>query len=180
MVLSDKDLNLLIKKGLLKIEPLEYEVKEEHVHLRLAATILKYKSKVVDLKKESSFEARQIIIGKDGYKLKPKEFILGSTLEKVSIPNGYWGLLETKGNIARAGIQTCNTDGHIGPGFKGNIVLEITNNSNQSIIIYPGLDFVQLYIFKMTSPCLNTYSGIYQNQKGITIFKKDKSTLRRN
>ena len=98
---------------------------------------------------------------------------MGSTLEKVTIPNGYFGFIETRGNIARAGIQTHNTDGHIAPGFSGNITLEIKNNSNRTIIIYPGLPFIHLYILKMTSKCLRPYSGKYQDQKGATIYKKD-------
>jgi len=84
---------------------------------------------------------------------------LSSTIEKVAIPNGYFGFIETKGNIGRAGIQAHNTDGHIDPGFSGTLTLEIKNNSNRSIIIYPGIAFVQLYIFKLSSESSNLYKG---------------------
>ncbi len=83
------------------------------------------------------------------------------------------GFIETKGNIARAGIQIHNTDGHINLGFSGNITLEIKNNSNNSIIIYPNLAFVQIYFFKATSKSLKPYNGKYQNQKGGTTYIKD-------
>jgi dCTP deaminase len=73
----------------------------------------------------------------------------------------------------RAGIQAHNTDGHIDPGFRGNITLEIKNNSNHSIIIYPDIAFVQIYFFKSTSKSSNIYKGKYQNQKGATIYIKD-------
>ncbi len=175
MILSDADIVSLIKKNKLKIIPkvLRKNIGECHIRLHLAKKILKYKNTVGDLKKDSTFKVHESNLTEKGYKLKSKEFILGSTVEKVTIPNGYFGFVETRGNIARAGIQATNTDGHIGPGFSGNITLEITNNSNRPIIIYPKLPFVQMYVFKLTSNCLRLYNGKYQNQKGATVYRKD-------
>lgn len=175
MVLSDKDILDLIDQKKLLISPLpkRQEVESASIRLHLSPKILKYKETVHDLRNESTFEKEEIVISEEGYELKPGEFILGSTLEEVTIPNGYFGFIETKGNIARAGIQTHNTDGHIDPGFSGNITLEIKNNSNCPIIIYSGIAFIALYIFKMTSEAVHPYGGKYQNQKGATVFIKD-------
>lgn len=175
MVLSDKDIQNLIDSQKLVISPLpkNQDLESASIRLHLAPKILKYKECIHDLKAEGTFESEEIIIGENGYELKPGEFILGSTLEKITIPNGYFGFIETKGNIARAGIQTHNTDGHIDPGFSGNITLEIKNNSNCSIVIYSEIAFVALYIFKMTSKAKHPYRGKYQNQKGATVFRRD-------
>lgn len=173
MILSDIDILKLIKKGKLVIEPKVSEVKGVHIDLHLSPKILKYKGPVGNLKDTNTFKVHESTIPTNGYELKPKEFILGSTIEKVSIPNGFFGFVETKGNIARAGIQAHNTDGHIDPGFNGDITLEITNNSSRSIIIYSGIPFVQLFIFKVTSKCIHSYNGKYQNQRGPTVYKKD-------
>lgn len=175
MILSDKDIQNLIDSQKLRISPLpkNQDLESASVRLHLAPKILKYKESIHDLKAEGTFESEEIIIDENGYELKPGEFILGSTVEEVTIPNGYFGFIETKGNIARAGIQTHNSDGHIDPGFSGNITLEIKNNSNCPIIIYSGIAFVALYIFKMTSEAIHSYAGKYQNQKGATVFIKD-------
>ena len=173
MLLSDKDIIQLIKEGRLIITPLqENAVQCASVELHLSNSLIKY-NKTLDLQDDSSVGYNRIAIGDSGYQLDPGEFVLGSTVEKVTIPNGYQGFIETHGNIARAGIQAHNADGHVAPGFSGNITLEIKNNSNQSIVIYPNLTFVQLYIFQMSSEPTKPYSGKYQNQEGATPYKKD-------
>ena len=165
MILSDREIHKLLKEKELIIKPYpkDKDIGCTHINLHLSDTILKYKNRVLNLKDNSSFKFNKIRLKKSGYKLKAEEFVLGSTLENVSIPNGYSGFIETKGNIARAGIQIHNTDGHIDPGFSGNITLEIKNNSNSSIIIYPKIPIAQLYIFKTTSKSLKPYNGKYQN-----------------
>ena len=176
MILSDKSILELLKRKKLIIEPvpLDSDVKCNHINLHLSSRVLKYKVKVLDLKdNDHSFLVEEFEIPKNGFELKAGEFLLGSTVEKIQIPNGYSGFIETKGNIARAGIQTHNTDGHIDPGFIGNVTLEIKNNSHHSIVIYPNIAFVQIYFFKSTSKSINPYNGKYQNQKGATTYKKD-------
>lgn len=175
MILSDIDIIKLMKRKKLIIIPLpkEANIKGAHVNLHLSNRILKYKNNISDLKNDSTFAFDEILLNESGYKLKSGEFILGSTVEKVTIPNGYFGFIETKGNIARAGIQVHNTDGHIDPGFSGNITLEIKNNSNRSIIIYSKIVFCDLFILKASSKSLYPYSGKYQNQKGATVYKQD-------
>jgi len=175
MVLSDIDILKLIKTRKLVIDPKpKYrDIKCTHLDLHLSNKLYRYKNKVLNLKDNSSFILNEIKLSKKGYKINPNGFFLGSTIEKVTIPNGYFGFIETKGNIARAGIQAHNADGHIDPGFSGNITLEIKNNSNRQIIIYPEIAFVQLYIFKVSSKSLNPYNGKYQNQKGAIPYKRD-------
>ncbi len=175
MLLSDKSIFALIKNDKLIIAPrvLKKDIEGCHIKLHLSKTVLKYKSGVGDLRDNSTFKTNKINLTSKGYELKENEFILGSTVEKVTIPNGYFGLIETYGNIARAGIQAHNTDGHIEPGFAGTITLEIKNNSNRPIKIYSEIPFIYLFIFKLTAPCLKPYKGKYQNQIEPTVYKKD-------
>jgi len=175
MILSDKSIiRLLQKKELIIIPyPKDSDISCNHINLHLNSKLIKYKSKVLDLYRAKKVKTQELLISEKGYKLKPGEFLIGSTTEKVTIPNGLFGLIETKGNIARAGIQIHNTDGHIAPGFSDNITLEIKNNSNHSIIIYPNIAFAQIYFFKATSKSLKPYNSKYQNQKGGTTYIKD-------
>ena len=175
MILSDTTIIQLIREGKLKILPPipEKNIKCCHLDLHLAPALLKYTGSKGDLKDNSTFATKKIIIPAEGYELQPHEFVVGSTVEEVFIPNGYMAFVETKGNIARAGIQTHNTDGHIDPGFNGTITLEITNNSNRTIVIYPHLPFVQVYFFQLTGECRYPYYGKYQYQSGPTGYEKD-------
>jgi dCTP deaminase len=169
MIQGYSKISALIRKyGL--ITPLSEEsIQPVHIDLRLGSKIKKY-TKPIDLKSDS--EAEEIEITVAGYVLQPGDFILGCTLEEVNIPDGYWGFIETKGNIARAGISSHNTDGHIDPGYKGVITLEIKNQANVPVTIYPGIKFVQLFLFKIDgfSPL---YKGKYQNSTSPTIFMPD-------
>ena len=45
-----------------------------------------------------------IDLSQDSYKLKPNEFILGSTLERVNVPYDLMGRVEGKSSIARLGV----------------------------------------------------------------------------
>ena len=100
------------------------------------------------------------------------EFILGMTKEKVCIPDGYLGVIETKGNIARAGIQVHSNDGHIDPGFCGNITLEIVNLHEKDVCIelVPDTFICQLFIGKLSSANTATYKGKYLHQKKSTTY----------
>lgn len=175
MILSDKDVLGLMKEGKLSIDPFDKDelTLSGHVNLRLSPKLLQYQDKVLDLKAKEPAAVREIMMGDDGYILGPGEFLLGSTVERVSIPSDHFGFIETKGNIARAGIQAHNTDGHIDPGFSGTVTLEIKNNASHSIVIYPNIAFVQLYIFQLSSEAAHSYSGKYQNQMEATTYKAD-------
>jgi dCTP deaminase len=174
MILSDKSISNLIKQGKLSIDfsPSALEIQCNHINLHLDKKLLRYTSEILDLK-NPKVQFEEIIIPQEGYLLKPGEFLIGSTCEVVTIPNGFFGFIETKGNIARAGLQAHNTDGHIDPGFAGNITLEIKNNSNHAIVLYPHIPFVQIYFLQATSESLRPYNGKYQNQKGGTLYVKD-------
>jgi dCTP deaminase len=173
MLLSDKDIINLLESKEIEILPVpeNLDIGPCSVNLRLSKTIKKYTNETLDLKNKDTFQYEEIVISDLGYTLKPSEFILGSTVEEVRISDEYYGFIETKGSIARAGLQIHNTDGHIDPGFRGNITLEITNNSNQPIIIYPDIKIAQISFMKLSSKCLNPYKGKYQNQKGPTVYK---------
>jgi dCTP deaminase len=176
MLLSNTDIEDLISKKLLVIS----EFKEDaigpcSIDLRLDSKLVKYRTKSLDLKHFDKHNYDSVIISDEGFSLKPGDFYIGATFESIKIPNGYFGLVETKGNIARAGLQVHNTDGHIDPGTDGKITLEIKNNANHEVVIYPEMFFCQIFIFKMQSLSSKPYHGKYHQQQGPTLFIPDQS-----
>jgi len=98
--------------------------------------------------------------------LKPKEFLLASTVEKITLPNGICGRVEGRSSIGRLGLFIHNA-GWIDSGFSGQITLELFNASKTPIKLVPGMKICQA-IFTRAHRSKNLYDGKYQNQKGTT------------
>lgn len=111
---------------------------------------------------------RIVINKKDGYKLKPKECILACSNEWIEMPNFCFGLLQTKGSLARLFVSINCTDGQIDPGYKGKITFEICNFSDYNIILKPEQLVGNLYIFK-TSMNSSDYQGKYIGAEEPTV-----------
>lgn len=109
----------------------------------------------------------------NGYVLEPGEFVLGSTIEAVSIPDYLACRFEGKSSLGRIGLTTHVTAGFVDPGFRGTITLEIRNENQFSILLKPGMLIGQLCFFRLNTKVDRSYGSIdlgshYQNQVGVT------------
>jgi dCTP deaminase len=173
--LTDRSLKNLLEEHQLRIEPYDPDsLNPTSIDLKLGSILVRYKSSQILRLDSTNFypEIEKIDITNSTYILRPGEFILGMTKERVFIPNGYQGFIETKGNIARAGIQVHNGDGHIDPGFCGHITLEISNmhHNDISIQIAPDIYICQLFISQLDGDCESPYNGKYQGQTEPTAY----------
>jgi len=105
--------------------------------------------------------------------LHPGEFVLGSTLEVVSVPDDLAARLEGKSSLGRLGLLTHSTAGFVDPGFSGHITLELSNVANLPITLWPGMKIGQLCLFRLTTPARHpygspVYGSRYQDQRGPT------------
>ena len=64
----------------------------------------------------------------DTFILHPGEFVLGSTAERVALPDDLVARLEGKSSLGRLGLLIHSTAGYIDPGFDGTITLELSNS----------------------------------------------------
>ncbi|MGZ5363947.1 MAG: dCTP deaminase, partial [Mycobacterium sp.] len=111
--------------------------------------------------------------GDEPFVLHPGEFVLGSTLEVVSIPDDLAARLEGKSSLGRLGLLTHSTAGFVDPGFSGHITLELSNVANLPITLWPGMKIGQLCLLRLTSPAEHPYGSSqagskYQGQRGPT------------
>ena len=86
--------------------------------------------------------------------------------------------LDGKSSIARLGIDVHKTAGWIDAGFKGNITLEIKNDSDKPFILEYMMPIGQVIFFTLTSPVERPYghnelNNHYQDSKG-TIYSRYK------
>ena len=105
--------------------------------------------------------------------LHPGEFVLGQTLERVTLPDDLVARLEGKSSLGRLGLLTHSTAGFIDPGFSGHITLELSNVANLPITLWPGMKIGQLCLLRLTSPAEHPYGSAhagskYQGQRGPT------------
>jgi dCTP deaminase len=82
--------------------------------------------------------------------LHPGEFVLGATLERISLPDDLVARLDGKSSLGRLGLQVHSTAGLADPGFTGQITLELSNMTRLPISLYPGMRVAQL-VFEMLS-----------------------------
>lgn len=104
---------------------------------------------------------------KSMYVLQPGEFILGSTVECVNIPDDLVARVEGRSSIGRLGVMVHVTAGYIDPGFMGNITLELFNCSDKPFQLNYGDYLCQIVFETLTSPCMNPYDGKYQGDVGV-------------
>lgn len=171
--LSDHDIKRLIEDHKLIIHPYHStSINPSSIDLQLGSVLKKYLSPQTIRSNDDRPDTQEINIQSSSYLLGPAEFILGTTVERISIPDGYVGFIETKGNMARAGIQVDSNDGHIEPGFSGRITLEIKNLHKEEIFVEltPNTPICQLFIAELKSCCDSLYNGKYQNQKEPTAY----------
>lgn len=134
---------------------LQNRVQPASVDLRVDATVKKIDGETFTLS------------GKEKYVLQPREFLLGSTIESVSIPKDIVARVEGRSSIGRLGVMVHVTAGYIDPGFKGNITLELFNCSNKPFQLKYGDALCQIVFEELSSPCLYEYDGKYQGDTGV-------------
>lgn len=161
MLLSDISIKELLNQGKLIITP-EPIIKSASIRLHLSDEFATPNGKV---------EA------KDEYELGPKQFILGATLEKITLPDDYAGLYDGSTTLARVGITSHMGSMLVSPGSDGNLTLELFNASDKPFILKKGMRIGQLLIIKLDRPSENPqtkrsrYTG--ESHQGLVLPKKD-------
>lgn len=170
MILSDRTIRELIEKGELVIEPYEpSHVQCSSLDLRLGEEIAVYKEgDCIDVKEKIS--GIEVIKIKDFFEIKPKEFLLATTLEYIKLPNYITAFVEGRSSLGRLGLFIENA-GWVDAGFEGQITLELFNANKRPIRLYKGMRICQLVFAKLDREPEKVYSGKYKGQKGVTPSK---------
>lgn len=168
MILVDHQIKSHIESGHITVSPFDPAlINPNSLDLRLDNAFKKYAGFMcnpIDPYKEDDIQAGlTTIYGK--FVLSPGYFVLGSTVEKVSLPADICAELSGKSSLARLGVQVHVTGGWIDAGFQGSITLEMANVGRRPVWIHPGMLIGQL-IFHQTEPAERPYDGKYQNQAG--------------
>lgn len=178
MLLSDRDIHCALDSGRVRLDPCDRSmIQPSSVDVRLDKYFRlfdNHKYSVIDPSAEQDGLTRLVEADKgEPFVLHPGEFVLGATLEQVSLSDDVAARLEGKSSLGRLGLLTHSTAGFIDPGFSGHVTLELSNTATMPILLWPGMKIGQLCFFQLSSPAQFPYGcgelgSHYQGQRGPT------------
>jgi dCTP deaminase len=180
VILSDRTIREQLAAGRIVIEPFdETLLQPSSIDVRISNLFRVFRNHtrgIIDVKQDmvDLTELIELPEGSDEpFMLHPGEFVLGSTLERIAVPDDLVGRVEGKSSLGRLGLLIHSTAGFIDAGFDGHITLELANVASLPITLYPGMKIGQVSFMQMTTPADRPYgSGAsgskYQGQRGPT------------
>jgi dCTP deaminase len=178
MILSDHTIRDEIKAGRIVIDPYDDAcVQPSSVDLHVDAEFRVFRNSrypYIDVKREQADLTELVTVPEgESFILHPGEFVLGSTFERVALPDDLVARLEGKSSLGRLGLLIHSTAGYVDPGWDGYLTLELSNVANLPITIYPGMKIGQISFFRLTTAADVPYGSSasrnkYQGQRGPT------------
>ncbi|KPJ71556.1 deoxycytidine triphosphate deaminase [Parcubacteria bacterium DG_74_3] len=160
MTLSDRDIKRYIKEGKIKIKP-KPNFKEQlgpcSLDLHLGNVFKVFKPSqypYLDPKREINFEEIMEEIKIDNgspFILQPKDFVLTTTKEEVSLSDNLMARLDGRSSLARLGVIIHVTSARFDPGWTGRAVLELGNLGTMPVVLYAGVTRICSLSFEILS-----------------------------
>lgn len=179
MILSDADIKKRLEEGDLVIEPLadkELQIQPATVDVRLGQVFRTFRNnniECIDPRNEDETEdyTEKEHIDKNGsFVLHAGEFVLGTIRERVKIPSDLIAHLNGRSSLGRLGIVVHATAGVVDPGFEGALTLELQNQGEAPVSLYPDMRIAQLSFETLQTPSERPYGeergSKYQGQHG--------------
>ena len=177
-VLSDRDITAAITAGRIRIDPYNAsDVQPSSVDLHLDRSFRVFRNNrypYIDVRAAQPDLTDLLSVADDeSFVLHPGEFVLGSTLERVRLPDDLVARLEGKSSLGRLGLLIHSTAGFIDPGWDGHVTLELSNVANLPITIYHEMKIGQISFMQLSEPTSRPYGtsslgSKYQGQRGPT------------
>lgn len=182
MVLSDRDIKKRLKDAtiILKPQPKEDQISSFSIDLHLSHEFFVFeysKMPFLDpMNRDIEIPVRKVSVKKgERFILQTNSFVLGSTVERVELPDDIVGRVEGRSSLGRLGIVIHSTAPHFDPGFRGQLTLELGNIGSMPVAVYPGMRICAISFEQLSSPAEVPYykkkGAKYINQSGPTISK---------
>jgi dCTP deaminase len=178
MILSDRSIREELEAGRVVIDPLhEDAIQPSSVDLRVDGSFrvfANHRHRYIDVRAEQPDLTELVKVDEDeAFMLHPGEFVLGSTYERIVLPDDLVARLEGKSSLGRLGLLVHATAGFVDAGWDGWLTLELSNVATLPIAIYPRMRIGQLAFFRLSTPAERPYGSAalrskYQGQRGPT------------
>jgi dCTP deaminase len=179
MILSDADILRRLEAGDLVVEPLDdpdIQIQPASIDLRLGREFLEFQHANIPCIHPNSeqevddYVEETVVDADDEYILHPGDFVLGTTHERVEIPDDLIAHVEGRSSLGRLAIVVHATAGLCDPGFSGKITLELSNLGTAPVALSPGMRISQLTFTELKTPADRPYGeergSKYQDQTG--------------
>ena len=179
MILSDTDILDRLADGDLVVEPLadvDQQVQPASVDLRLGERFLEFQRTNIpcihptEADEVGEYVTETTVPEGDEFILHPGDFVLGTTIERVEIPDDLVAHVEGRSSLGRLAIVVHATAGLCDPGYHGQITLELSNLGTAPVALSPGMRVSQLTFTELKSPADRPYGAErgskYQDQDG--------------
>jgi len=166
MVVLAKDQILKeIKKGNIKITPFNQKnIGPASIDLTLDNKFRLFKNKkTLKLDDQIDYKKHSELIKADKLVLKPGDFVLGITKEKIKLSENLCAWLGGRSRYARFGLLVHITAAFIQPGIDNKQVLEIKNISENNLVIKAGTKICQFIIERTEGKA--KYKGKFKKQE---------------
>jgi dCTP deaminase len=185
VILSDRDIRSALEAARIVIEPFSPDaVQPSSVDLHLDRRFRVFRNSrypFIDVREDQPDLTELVEIeGDQPFVLHPGEFVLGSTLERVALPDDLVARLDGKSSLGRLGLLIHSTAGYVDPGWDGHLTLELSNVANLPITLYYGMRIGQISFEQMSSPVEVAYGDArigskYRGQRDPTasLFHRD-------
>jgi dCTP deaminase len=178
VILSDRTIREQLEAGRIVIDPLgERCIQPSSVDLHIDRFFRVFRNHTmghIDVKEDLEELTELVEVGEDqAFMLHPGEFVLGSTLERVAVPDDLVARLEGKSSLGRLGLLIHSTAGFVDAGWDGHLTLELSNVANLPITLYPSMKIGQISFLQMTTAAdqpygTNALGSKYKGQRGPT------------
>src|SRR5213593_5082926 len=164
MILSDRTIKEEIEAGRIVIDPFDPAcVQPSSVDLHVDSQFRVFANSrypFIDVRQEMPDLTELVEVKPDEpFILHPGEFVLGSTLERVALPDDLVARLEGKSSLGRLGLLIHSTAGFIDPGWDGHVTLELSNVANLPITIYPEMKIGQISFIQLSEAAERPYGS---------------------
>jgi len=179
MILSDADILDRLEGGDLVVEPRDdpdLQVQPASVDLRLGAEFLEFQHANIpcihpNAEEEVEDYVRETVVAPDEeFILHPGDFVLGTTHERVEIPDDLIAHVQGRSSLGRLAVVVHATAGVVDPGYRGQITLELSNLGTAPVALTPGMRISQLIFTELRTPAKRPYGNErgskYQDQAG--------------
>lgn len=127
MIFSRTAINTAIDKGVLIIDPFDKKsIGPAHIDLHL------------------------IDVPGGKLRIRPKEFIVTKTKEKITLSQDLCGFMEGRAGLAKRGISIEQSSTFIEPGSDSQMTLEIFNASEVEVELEAGQEIAKMFLVKVT------------------------------
>jgi dCTP deaminase len=164
VVLSDRTIKEQMLAGRIRIEPCDPDdIQPSSVDLHLGDSFQVFQNSrypYIDPAREQVglMELVRATV-EEPFVLHPGEFVLGTTIERIVLPDDLVARLEGKSSLGRLGLLIHSTAGYVDPGWDGRLTLELSNVANLPILLMPGMPIGQISFSRMTTPVDRPYGA---------------------